>query len=210
MISFIFVVSYPQMEMERQVAKIEQSRRAVLQKSVGMIAGGIGVVGSIGTASAALPYTVTLNGGGDLSYRIRVNGSISPGRGIDSSDESDASSCKGFIANSYDQWRFSGDVTGISLTGRGECVFKINAGRDPSYPVDIYTGGNDIVSYLWEQDGNITGGDGSLEPNDHINGSIVGGRISSGIDEFNVSGHPERIQVEDGPRETFHWRAFGL
>lgn len=201
--------------MKKRLNGMKQSRRAVLRKSVGVIAGGIGVVGGVGTASAALPYTVVLYGDGDLSYTIRVSGSMARGYDLESNDVAYNSHCTGFIINSSDSWDFSGNITEIVLRGKGGCVFYTNGDGDPSYSVDIYTDGDDYVHYLWEQVGAVTGREGSLESNDRIsrrdNGNhVMDGYVSSGADKFTVSGYPERIQVSDGPRDSFHWRAFGL
>lgn len=195
-----------------------QTRRTVLRKSGSVLAGlGSGIIGlrSASTPAAAAEVGISISGPGTgttVSYEIHVTGDIYKKPAADPSDTDHGSWVSGEVTNYRDSYALTGLITEIYLNGPGTATISSGGNLNTSrYKVDIYTTlGDQEIFYIWDQEGNVTERNGSLESNDSIgSGNYVTGYVSTGADRFYAHGRPTYFSV-DSNSQGFHWDAFDI
>ncbi len=173
---------------------IQLSRRRLLHLST------LGLTGVVGTASGAVPrtlsHTLIIDGNGSRTdYHFSVSGTLE-GESLTREDSISGSMATGAVGSGRDSYRFSGDVTDFEMNGDAT-VYLDGKRVDPAQLLPhtlVIDGNGSRTDYAFTVSGDLEGR--GLTREDSISGSAATGAVGGGRDRYGFSGNVTDFEMD--------------
>jgi hypothetical protein len=153
--------------------------------------------------------TISITGTGErVAYEFTVSGDLQGTDSLNPADEVSGSSAQGVVVGATDQYRFSGELSSISVENPeavsvavdGEEI-DIGSGGSGSHTITISNDGySQPATYRFSVDGELRPTD-SVNSGDEISGSSADGRVNGGSDTYRYTGAVTAFEY-DGPLDV--------